>query len=132
MEQSSTLFKRLGRDRFRISCDSQIVNVRAGTKMEDQKPLFDGRIFQVVRKMLKDDDGTPHIREIVRHPGAAVILPLLNEDSVCLIRNYRIAVDRELWELPAGTLEAGEDPEETARRELAVKKPGIGPLHGIF
>ncbi len=58
-------------------------------------------------------------REVVRHPGAVTILPLVDDDHVCLIRNYRVAVDRTLIELPAGTLEPGEDPRDTARRELA-------------
>ncbi len=53
------------------------------------------------------------------HPGAAVILPLLEPDAICLIRNYRVAVDEELIELPAGTIAPPEDPLETARRELA-------------
>ena len=57
-------------------------------------------------------------REVVRHPGAVTILPLVDADHVCLIRNYRMAVARTLIELPAGTLEPGEDPRDTARREL--------------
>ena len=57
-------------------------------------------------------------REVVRHPGAAVILPLTDDGKVILIRNHRLSVDRELYELPAGTLEPPEPPEECARREL--------------
>lgn len=52
------------------------------------------------------------------HPGAVVVLPLLAGDCVVMIRNYRYAVEQELWELPAGTREPGESPIETARREL--------------
>jgi ADP-ribose pyrophosphatase len=63
-------------------------------------------------------NGTIHRHEVVIHPGAVVILPLLADDRVCLIRNFRIAVDQTLVELPAGTIENGEDPAETARREL--------------
>lgn len=63
-------------------------------------------------------DGRPRQRAIVRHPGAVTILPLLEGDRVCLIRNFRISVEKELIELPAGTLEPPETPEETARREL--------------
>ncbi len=62
--------------------------------------------------------GQLHSREVVRHPGAVVILPLLDDDSICLIKNYRVAVDRTLYELPAGTLERGEHPIKTAEREL--------------
>lgn len=57
-------------------------------------------------------------RDIVRHPGAAVILPLVDSQHVCLIKNYRVAVGQTLLELPAGTLEPDEPPEQTAAREL--------------
>jgi ADP-ribose pyrophosphatase len=64
-------------------------------------------------------DGSRHAKEIVRHPGAVTILPLLDDGRVCLVENYRVAVGQTLLELPAGTREPGEDPAETARRELA-------------
>jgi ADP-ribose diphosphatase len=74
--------------------------------------------FRVVRLRRKLLDGTWHSREAVMHPGAAVILPLVDDDHICLIKNYRIAVDEELIELPAGTIDPSEDPLDTARREL--------------
>jgi ADP-ribose pyrophosphatase len=61
---------------------------------------------------------TPIKRQIVVSPGAVAIVPLVDAEHVCLIRNERIAVGRNLIELPAGTLEPGEPPLETARREL--------------
>lgn len=57
-------------------------------------------------------------KEVIAHPGAVVIVPVLPDGRICLIRNYRVAVDREMIELPAGTLEPGEPPLETAHREL--------------
>ncbi|PQO26887.1 NUDIX hydrolase [Blastopirellula marina] len=57
-------------------------------------------------------------RDVVRHPGAAVILPVVGDDQICLIRNYRVSVEQALIELPAGTLEPNEPPEVTAAREL--------------
>jgi len=57
-------------------------------------------------------------RELVVHPGAVLILPLLSPEKVILIHNYRFAVGAELLELPAGTLEAGERPIDCAAREL--------------
>ncbi len=75
--------------------------------------------FRVVRHIQRLVDGTLHPRETVVHPGAVAVLPLLDDGRICLIRNYRIAVDEELIELPAGTINPGEDPLETARRELA-------------
>lgn len=57
-------------------------------------------------------------REVVRHPGAVIILPILDDGKVVLIRNHRVSVDRELYELPAGTMQPPEPPEECAKREL--------------
>jgi ADP-ribose pyrophosphatase len=59
------------------------------------------------------------LRQVIRHPGSVVIIPMVDEDHVCLIRNFRISVGRTLVELPAGTREPGEAAEETAARELA-------------
>jgi ADP-ribose pyrophosphatase len=73
--------------------------------------------FRVVRICQLTPRG-PRPREVIRHPGAVTVLPLLADGRVCLIRNFRPAVDRELIELPAGTLEPNEPPIETARREL--------------
>lgn len=84
-----------------------------------QNILFQGRLFRVVREILRTPDGREHAREIVRHPGAVAIVPVLDDGRVCLIENYRIAVGRTLLELPAGTREPDENPAETARRELA-------------
>jgi ADP-ribose pyrophosphatase len=74
--------------------------------------------FRVVRHTQMGRDGKPHVRESVQHPGSVVILPVLDDGRVCLIRNQRVAVGRLLIELPAGTLEPGEDPADCAAREL--------------
>ncbi len=80
--------------------------------------LLTTRRFRVERVERTTAAGVTIQREVIRHPGAVTILPLVDADHVCLIRNHRVAVDRALVELPAGTLEAGEDPRETAEREL--------------
>ncbi len=74
--------------------------------------------FSVDQVTHKLDDGSLHYRQIVRHPGAVTILPMVDEEHVCLIRNYRVSVDEILIELPAGTREPDEAPEATAHREL--------------
>jgi len=81
--------------------------------------VFQAKRFNVERVVQTAPDGTRHAREIVRHPGAVVILPFLDDGRVVLIRNYRVAVDERLVELPAGTLDRGEDPQVAAQRELA-------------
>jgi ADP-ribose pyrophosphatase len=78
-----------------------------------------GRKIQVLLDTTTIADGTVIRRDVILHPGAVVILPMVDRDHVCLLRNHRFVVDETLWELPAGTLEAGEPPERAAVRELA-------------
>ncbi|HEY2415236.1 MAG TPA: NUDIX hydrolase [Pirellulaceae bacterium] len=92
--------------------------------------------FRVVRESIQTPSGKTKTREIVRHPGACVIVPLLDDGRVCLIRNWRVAVNQTLIELPAGTLEPPEPPEKTAAREL-IEETGyrakkIEFLHAFF
>lgn len=63
--------------------------------------------------------GTTVRRDVVLHPGAVAILPLLDRGHVCLLRNTRPVVGETLWEIPAGTLEPAEPIDEAAARELA-------------
>ncbi|MFZ4575759.1 MAG: NUDIX hydrolase [Phycisphaerales bacterium] len=66
-------------------------------------------------------DGSAVVREVVRHPGAVVVLPLIEIDGapgIVLIKNFRLSIGDSLWELPAGTREPGEDPLMCAAREL--------------
>ncbi len=74
--------------------------------------------FSVERLRRAMPDGTCTTREIVAHPGAVVILPILEDGTLVMIRNFRPAVGRELLELPAGTLEKEETPADCARHEL--------------
>jgi ADP-ribose pyrophosphatase len=74
--------------------------------------------FEVVEVPQRTRDGKTAYRQIVRHPGAAVIIPLLEGHRVCLIRNERVAVGKTLIELPAGTIDPPEGPRATAVREL--------------
>jgi ADP-ribose pyrophosphatase len=87
--------------------------------MGEPEVVFQGKRIRVERVAQSAADGTLHVKEIVRHPGAVTILPLLEGSRLCFVENYRVAAAQRLLELPAGTLEPGEDPAETARRELA-------------
>ncbi len=87
--------------------------------MPEPEILLDAKRFQIIRKYQVTEDGEKLPRQIVQHPGAVVILPLLPDGRVVLIDNYRVAVEETLLELPAGTLEPDEDPVDTAYRELA-------------
>ncbi|MEM8946378.1 MAG: NUDIX hydrolase [Planctomycetota bacterium] len=85
--------------------------------------------FSILEHHLHSDESkTPVIRHTVEHPGAVAIIPLLEDDQVCLIRNQRIAVGKSLVELPAGTLEPAEAPRVTAERELR-EETGYSAAH---
>jgi len=85
---------------------------------ENMDTIFTGRIFKVVKKFVTGSNGKKLERHIILHPGAVVVLPILPDGRIVLIRQHRVAVDENLIELPAGTMEAGEEPIVTARREL--------------
>ena len=80
--------------------------------------VYTSRIFKIVKKFITNKSGKQLERHVIVHPGAVVILPILSDGRIVLIRQYRVAVDEELIELPAGTMEPGEEPIITARREL--------------
>ncbi len=83
-----------------------------------RKLLLTTRLFSVEHRVYAQDGPDPITRDVVVHPGAVVILPILDDRRIVMIRNYRYTVESELRELPAGTLEPNEKPIETARREL--------------
>jgi ADP-ribose pyrophosphatase len=83
-----------------------------------ERVVLTGARFNVHEMDLMGSDGKRYVREVIRHPGAVVLLPLLDDDTVVLIENGRPSVDETLLELPAGTREPGESPEQTAAREL--------------
>jgi ADP-ribose pyrophosphatase len=81
--------------------------------------VFDGKVAQAYAIEVRMDDGQVVKRDWFHYPGAAVIVPILDDGSIVMIRNRRFAVDETLLELPAGTLDAGEAPAICAPRELA-------------
>lgn len=89
---------------------------------------FAGKLVTVEVHRVRLGNGQEAVREVVRHPGAVVILPLLPDGSVVVVRQFRFAVGEYLWELPAGTLHPGEDPLACAQRELAEETGFRGEL----
>ncbi len=84
----------------------------------DEPLLLKGARFDVHRITLTGDDGSRHEREVVRHPGAVVLLPILDDGRIVMIENSRPTVGETLLELPAGTREPREEAIVTASREL--------------
>ena len=79
--------------------------------------VFQGRIFTVTVESITLPRGERLDAEIVRHPGSAVLIPVMADGTIVLVRQYRHAIGGFAWELPAGSLEQGEDPREAAERE---------------
>jgi ADP-ribose pyrophosphatase len=88
-------------------------------EVRDTLERFKGAIFTVVTDRVEMPGGRVVARDYVRHPGAVGVVPLDDGGRVLLVRQYRPALRRELWELPAGLLDVeGEEPPATAQREL--------------
>jgi ADP-ribose pyrophosphatase len=83
-----------------------------------RKVIFRAKRFDVEAVTEELAGGQTLTRHIVRHPGAVMILPLVDADHVCLIETYRVSIDRWQLELPAGTLDKGLPPDEVAHLEL--------------
>ena len=81
--------------------------------------LFRGKVFSVQRHSAVEPGGVQVVREVVHHGGSAVILPRFADGRILLIRQYRLAAGKLLWELPAGSIDEGETALQAAKRELA-------------
>ncbi len=81
--------------------------------------VYQGRILNLRVDTVRLPSGRVTTREIVEHRGAVALVPLDEDGHVLMVRQYRKAIERDLLEIPAGTLEPGESPEACARRELA-------------
>src|SRR6185295_6097573 len=79
--------------------------------------VFDGRKFQGEVVTRRYPDGREHEIEVVRHSAVVVLIPVERDGRVVLIKQYRAAIERETWELPAGGIEPKEDADAAARRE---------------
>lgn len=86
--------------------------------------IYTGRVVRLDVDTVRFPDGSTGELELIRHPGAAAVVPCASDPrgpdpTILLIRQFRYATGGMLWEVPAGTLDPGEDPEACARRELA-------------
>lgn len=97
-------------------------NGSKGVKVVSSKVAYEGPVFTVTTDYVREPGGVSSRRDVVRHQGSIVIMPVDDtgrEPRVLLVRQYRHAAQRSLWELPAGRIDEGESALSGAKRELA-------------
>lgn len=87
-------------------------------KINHADTIYRGRVFTLEKENVTLGNGVTTDLDVIHHPGAAAMVPLTDDRQVIMLRQYRHAIRQEIWEIPAGTLEPGEDPETCARREV--------------
>lgn len=110
--------------------------MQSTSRVLSTKTVFKGRVVTVKVQEVIEPGGIKAARELVCHSGSVVVLPLLTDGKVILVRQYRHAARQSLWELVAGGIEQGENPQQAARREL-LEETGyralrIKPLFDFF
>jgi ADP-ribose pyrophosphatase len=99
---------------------------RSIPRLRRRRIAFTGRVFRVERDTVALERGRTATMDVVRHRGSVVLVPQPARDRVILIRQYRYAISKWIWELPAGSLERGEQPAAAARRECE-EEIGLAP-----
>lgn len=84
----------------------------------ESRRVYDGRILNLRVDTVAIDDGVTATREVVEHVQAVAVVPVMADGRIMLVRQYRLPAGRELLEVPAGSLDLGEDPDTAAKREL--------------
>ena len=97
----------------------------------ERELVFQGRMLKVHRDTVRLPDGNTATREHIYHPGAVAILPVLDSGDIVMERQYRYPLGRDFIELPAGKMEPGEAPLDTAKRELR-EETGYSATHWEF
>ena len=87
-------------------------------KITSSKEVYNCNLFRVTEEEAADKTGWKIKRAVVRHRGSAVMMAVDERGRIMLVRQYRLPADEELWELPAGKIDKGEKPLQTAKREL--------------
>lgn len=89
-----------------------------GIQVHRRECLHSGRVFDITRENVTFPNGINVDMEIIRHPGASAIVPLTDDNHVLMLKQYRHAIGKFLWEIPAGTFDGDEQPLACANREL--------------
>lgn len=86
--------------------------------IKKSKIIYEGKVFDIKVDEIEYDSGNSANREVVIHPGGAVVVPVTKENKIVMVAQYRYPMNKNLLELPAGKLDKGEDPLTCAAREL--------------
>ena len=86
--------------------------------IKNHHTIYDGRVFKLVRENVTLENGTTTDMEFIEHPGAAAVIPFLDDSRILLLKQYRHALKKDIWEIPAGTLDPHEKIIDCAKREL--------------
>jgi len=87
-------------------------------KINNRINIYRGRVYSLIKENVTLDNGITTDMEFIEHPGAAAIIPLLNKNHIVLLNQYRHALRKYIWEIPAGTLDPQESVMSCAKREL--------------
>ena len=98
------------------------------SRVEREETIHEGRVFRLCREHVILPGGVEADFDVIHHPGSSAIVALLPDDQVVMVKQYRQAIGEFIWEIPAGTLDPGEDPLECARREL-IEETGYRAGH---
>jgi ADP-ribose pyrophosphatase len=86
--------------------------------INNRTTIHQGKVFELIRENITLENGTTTDVEFIEHPGAAAIIPFLDENRIVLLKQYRHALKKFIWEIPAGTLDPQEEIISCAKREL--------------
>ena len=86
-------------------------------KLNSEK-VFNGRLLHVFKDQVRLPDGRTSTREYIKHPGASAVVPVFTNGDIMLVKQFRYPLQKVFYEVPAGKIDSGEDPQKTAAREV--------------
>lgn len=95
-----------------------------GFRALDEDPIYQGYVIEVVKGRFEGPDGVVFERDVIHHPGAVAVVPVI-DDRVVLVRQYRSALDAHIWEIPAGLRDVEGEPLEVAANRELVEEVGF-------